>query len=181
MTWIAMVVAVVFTVLGLGCLILVALGLPGTWIFLALALVIEFCDRWYLPTDHGTTFGWPVFLICVLLAGLGELLEFLAGVLGAKRGGSSKRGMVGALIGGILGALLGVALPFPIVGSLIGALVGTFAGAVLGEISSWNRDELHRAVGPALGATVGRLLGTLAKIPIAITVWLSLSISAFWM
>jgi len=181
MTWVVILIGVSFTIIGLGCIFLAAMGLPGTWIFLALAMVIEFCDRWYLGDGETTTFGWFILTVCIFLAALGEFLEFLAGVLGAKRGGSSKMGMWGALIGGIGGAIMGIGIPIPIVGSLMGALIGTFLGALVGELANDSRSDVRDAVAPATGATIGRLLGTLAKIPIAIAVWLALSISAFWM
>ncbi len=56
-----------------------------------------------------------------------------------------------------------------------------FLGALVGELGFGESDEMRAALAPATGATIGRLLGTLAKIPIAITVWLALSIAAFWM
>jgi hypothetical protein len=33
---------------------------------------------------------------------------------------------------------------------------------------------------PAIGATIGRVVGTTSKVGIAIAAWLMLSISAFW-
>ena len=146
MEWLAYVVASLFTLLGLGCLFLVALSLPGTWILLILALVIELVDVYYLAPPH-ETFGWGLLAACLLLALLGELLEFGAGVAGAKAGGGTRRGMVGALVGGLLGAIvLTPLLPIPVVGTLVGALLGTFAGALLAERTHPERGS--RASGP---------------------------------
>ena len=57
MEWIFYTVGVVFSLLGLGCVFLTALGLPGIWILLGMSLVVEFADRWYLPMGQDKTFG----------------------------------------------------------------------------------------------------------------------------
>jgi hypothetical protein len=173
-------VGVLFSLLGLVCIFLVVLGLPGTWIMLALALCIEIADTLYLPEGDDQTFRWRVLLACVVLAAIGELLEFFAGMLGARTGGSSKRGMWGALIGGIGGGILGIGIPLPIIGPLIGAAIGTFIGAILGELTGAEGATVRGSLRPATGATIGRVLGTLSKIPIAVLVWATLTIAALW-
>jgi len=179
MEWIAIVAASLFVILGFICVIATLFGLPGPWIMLGMALLMELLDRYYLPLDDRQTFPWWLLIACVAFGVLGEILEFIAGALGAKRAGSTSRGVWGALIGGLVGAVLGLALPLPLVGSLIGAFLGTFAGAVAGELSH-SGSELRNTFKPAAGATLGRILGTLAKLPIAAGIWLSLSIAAFW-
>lgn len=181
MEWLALLVAVLFSLLGLVCVFLVVLGLPGTWIMIALAAVIEWVDQWYLSTDPPRTFGLSILLICLVLAGIGEVLEFFAGMLGAKQAGSTGRGMAGALIGGLVGGILGVGIPIPVLGPLIGAIVGTFGGALVGELTHPEAKRLRESLGPATGATVGRVLGTLAKLPLALTVWVILCVAAFWL
>ena len=52
----------------------------------ALAAIIEYLDRFYLPADARETFGWWVLGTCLGLALLGEALEFLAGAAGAANG-----------------------------------------------------------------------------------------------
>lgn len=182
MDWILYIVATVFALVGLICLLLVLLSLPGTWIMLALALIIELSDGLYLSGESPTTFGWWVLLMCLAVAGFGELLEFAAGALGAKTGGGTQRGMIGAIVGGIIGAiLLTPIVPIPVVGTLVGALVGTFVGAVVGEVSATqNPMTVRKSIRPAAGATIGRVLGTVGKIGTAIVVWLVLCVSAFW-
>ena len=173
-------VAVGFSLLGLGCVLLTALGLPGSWILLGISLGVEFADRWYLPAGHDPTFGWKILVFCALLAILGEILEFLAGALGARKAGSSKRGMFGAVMGGLIGALLGTSIPIPLFGTLVGAVLGTFCGAFWGEITHKEGKTARESLKPALGATLGRMLGTLCKIPIALTLWITLVVAVFW-
>lgn len=197
-------VGIVFFVLGAVCVISIILQLPGAWIMIALALVIELIDGLWLPETRTSTFGvwvvseWWIIVTCLLLAGLGEVLEFFAGVLGAKKGGASKRGMWGSLIGGIAGAIIFtfVLVVIPVIGSLIGAVIGTFVGAVIGELSAPPaevdgetvipsmktdlRGKVRGSLKPATGATIGRILGTLSKLPIGIIIWLALTVAALW-
>lgn len=229
MEWLVYLVAVLFSLLGLASLGLVALSLPGTWITLVLALVIELVDGYYMEGEDPTTFGWWLLGVCLVLALIGEALEFAAGAVGTKFGGGTKRGMIGAVIGGIAGAIvLTPLLPIPVVGTLVGALVGTFAGAYFAEKTHPNppplpvpavagaaaaaeddvppagvdaegaapaaadgddpvppagldpRDPANRShVKAAVGATVGRLLGTVGKLAVGFVVWITLTVAAF--
>jgi uncharacterized protein YqgC (DUF456 family) len=179
--WTGLLVALLFTLLGIGCLVLVVIGLPGTWIMIALAVAVELLDRHYLDGANPETFGWWTIGVCVALGLVGEVLEAVAGAAGTKAGGGSRRGMVGAMIGGIVGAIVFTPLiPIPIVGTLIGALLGTFAGAVIAERSREEPPDAQSTLKAAGGAALGRLLGTMGKAMIATTVWIVLSVSAFW-
>jgi len=181
MEWMTLFVALVFTVLGLGCLLLVVAGLPGTWILIGLAVGVELLDRHYLDGPNPETFGWWAIGACGALALVGEALEAGAGAAGTKAGGGSRRGMAGAMIGGLVGAIVFTPLiPIPVVGTLIGALVGTFAGAVIAERTAHAPPDAQSTLKAAGGATAGRLLGTLGKTMIAATVWVVLSVGAFW-
>jgi uncharacterized protein YqgC (DUF456 family) len=179
MEWTALLVAVIFTLLGLGCLLLVVIGLPGTWIMIGLAVGIELLDHLYLDATP-ETFGWRAIIACVGLAVVGEILEAGAGAAGTRAGGGSRRGMVGAMLGGIVGAIVFTPLlPIPVVGTLIGALIGTFVGAFVAERTAQERLGTQATFRAAGGATVGRLFGTLGKTVISASVWIVLSVGAF--
>lgn len=180
MEWMAYFVAMLFAAVGALCVASIIFSIPGGWIMLGVALLIEWLDQLYLPAGNQQTFNWWLLGMCAGLLGLGELLEFVAGAAGAKGGGGSKRGMVGALIGGILGAIFfTVFIPIPVVGSLIGAVIGTFIGAVAGETSGERAKTVRGSIRPALGATIGRVFGTMGKLLITIIVWATLSVAAF--
>lgn len=181
MSWIPVLVAALFFLLGGLCVLGVLVQLPGTWVLLLLAFGIELVDGLYLPAGERTTFGAPALVGCVALAGLGELLEFLAGAIGLRKGGGSQRGFWGSLIGAIAGLFLLTPLFFfvPFLGAFLGVLLGTFLGALLGELTH-ERVTLHAAWRPALWAAIGRLAGTTGKIALAIVMWLVLTASAFW-
>ena len=180
MEWIDYLAASIFTLLGAACLLIVVIGMPGTWIMIGLAIGLEFLQRLWAPAGSEYMFSIWVFVAVILIAALGEFLEFVAGAFGAKKGGASKRGMLGALIGGVLGAIIGTFIIWiPFVGSLIGALLGCAGGAIIGEFNASRETTLKDTIKPAAGAVIGRILGTLAKLPCALAVWVILSVSAF--
>ena len=180
MSWIALSVATLLFLLGGACVLAVVVQLPGVWVFLGLALAVELGDALYLPAGERTTFAWPVWATGLALAGLGELLELVAAALGVRKGGGSRRGLVGAIVGGLLGVFLTPLFAFvPVLGVLLAVLLGTFVGAFLGELSH-ARHTMHSALGPALWAAAGRLVGTTGKVALATVVWLVFTASAFW-
>ncbi len=180
MEWLGGGLAVVFTLVSLMFLILVPVGLPGTWLMLGLAALVEFYDGAMLRQADPVTFGWGLLGLCTAIAVGGEILEAGAGAAGTKFGGGSRRGMVGAMLGGILGAILFTPLvPIPLIGTLLGALVGTFAGAFIGEASSEHKRHRDENLRAAFSAAVGRLAGTLGKTALATGVWVLLVRGAF--
>ena len=179
MVWLDLVAVLIFITLGAGSIALVIVGLPGTWLLIGLAVGLEFLQRLWAPAGSEWLIPWWVFVVAVVVAIIGEILEFLAGALGAKKGGASKRGMLGALIGGLVGTIAGtIIIPIPIVGSLIGAIAGCGLGAIVGEMTAAEDIQLKDTIKPAAGAVIGRILGTLAKVPCALIAWVVLCAAA---
>ena len=173
MHWLAYAPAALFALLGLGCLLLVLLGLPGLWLMLALAVAVEL-----IPGS--VHFGWEVIAGCAGLGVAGEVIEAVAGAAGTRFGGGGRRGMIGAFAGGIAGALVGTALvPIPIVGTLVGALAGSFAGAWYGEATAPEARGRAHNLRAAFGAALGKLGGTLGKLALAVVAWVLLVRAAF--
>jgi len=174
-SWIAIALAVLFALLGLLCLLLVVIGLPGTWVLLALAAALELVDAYLLPGDTAVTFGWRLIGVCVVLAAIGEVIEALAGAAGTRFGGGTRRGMVGAFIGGIAGAIFLTPLfPVPVLGTLLGGMLGAFLGAWIGEATAPERRGRAHQVRAAFGAAVGKLGGTIGKLALGIAMWVLL-------
>ncbi len=172
-------VAATFTLWGLLCVGLVIAGLPGAWILIATAIVLDFCQGWWLPPGDPLMFHPLTIAGAIAVAAIGEVLELALSAAGARRFGATRRGMIGSVIGGMAGALGGtVLLPLPVVGTIAGALVGTAIGAVVGELSDGTKT-LRDTTGPATGAVIGRVLGTLAKLPCAAAVFVALAVAAF--
>ena len=144
--------------------LLTVVGMPGNWLMVAAVALYA----WLVPHDAAASFGWGVVLTLAVLAGLGELLEAVAGALGVAKAGGSRRGAVLALLGSLAGGLLGMAvgLPIPLVGSLVAAVlfagIGALLGAMVGE--QWKGRDLDESWAVGKGAFWGRLLGTLGKV-----------------
>ncbi len=158
---------------------LTMLGLFGNWLMIASALLALW---WQWKPDGAWSeqmFHPATLMALVVLAVIGELLEFLLGAVGARKAGSSRFGALMALIGSVVGGIIGTfAIPFPVVGTLLGACGGAFAGALIGEL------VLGRQMGESLrsggGAAAGRLLGTMGKLGVGLAIYLIIAIAAFW-
>lgn len=99
--------------------------------------------------------GYGTLAVLAFTSLLAYLVDFISGALGAKHFGASGRAAMGAALGAVVGIFFG----------LPGILLGPFVGAVLGELTK--HDDLHAAGRAGIGATVGLLLGTAAKMAIA--------------
>jgi uncharacterized protein YqgC (DUF456 family) len=154
-------------------LFLTALGLPGNWLIVLTAAVIT----WAWP-DANMFSRWTLLAI-VVLAGLGEVVEFLSGAVGAKKSGGTRWGAAGAIAGSIVGGIAGTALiPVPLVGTLLGMCLGAFGGATLLEFATGRPFERSYAAGR--GAAIGRAVGVVLKLAIGVVMWLIVAIAAFW-
>lgn len=150
---------------------LILLGLPGTWLMIATAALVE----WW--TDD-TLFHVATLGVAAGLGALGELIEFLASAGGAKRAGATKSGAMGALMGGIVGAILGtIFIPVPLLGSLAGGAMGAFAGSAM--LEHGGGKELRDAMHVGRGAAVGHVLGMLGKLAMGVAVWVILTVAVF--
>ena len=124
-------------------------GLPGTPIVLLAAI------------GHRIYFGqqsvdyWVLGALVVLTAA-SFVLDYLAGMYGARRFGATWRGVLGSVIGGLIGLFFG----------LPGVLLGPFLGAALFELLGGY--EMKKAIHAGIGATVGLLAGTVGKCGICV-------------
>lgn len=133
-------------------LIIIPLGLPGTWLMLIAGIT-------YLLISPAAPFGWMVIVGCLVVAVVGEVLEFMFAAGYTKKYGGSNRAAWGAIIGGLIGVVVGV--PVPIIGSIVGGFVGAFAGAMIAEFSRGTSAE--GATRAATGATIGRAVAIAMK------------------
>jgi len=126
-------------------LVLIPLGLPGTWLMIVAGVAYG-----YLIPASGI--GAVAILGCVAIAFAAELLEFTVLARYTRKYGGSRRGAWGAIAGGLVGAMIG--LPVPVIGSVLGAIAGSFAGALVAE---YTRGAGHgEAARSATGAAIGR-------------------------
>ena len=138
---------------------------PGNWLVVAGAGLAW----WWFPPAERTHVGLTAVMIIIAVAVLGEILEFIAGALGANRLGGTRRGtllaIVGSIAGAITGLFFGALIPIPLVGPVIVSLLfgasGAFAGAVAGE--RWAGKDWDTSFQIGNAAFWGRLLGTVGK------------------
>ena len=143
------IIMALFLVLSLSGLVSLVFGLPGNFIILGASVLYG----WYGGFREITV---RVIIILVVLALAGELIEFLLGILGAKKYESSNRAVVGSIVFGIMGGIMGAPFFFG-----IGAVIGAFAGAILMELTQGKK--MDDAIKSGWGAFLGRVAGTISK------------------
>ena len=135
--------ALIVMLIGLaGCFIP---ALPSTPIVLAAAV-----GHWayFRPNSIGV---WTLILL-VLIALFSLVLDYLAGVLGAKKMGATWKGMTGAILGAIVGVFF----------SLPGLILGPFIGALVFEMIGGR--EFEPAAKAGFGAVIGVFVGAVGKL-----------------
>lgn len=160
---------IVFIVLFAGILF-IPVGVPGTFMAAAAVLI------WRL-VEGGDTFMMGHFIVFLVLAVSGEVVEQVASLFGAKKRGASKYGMAGAFLGGIAGAVLG-SMVIPVVGTIIGVFVGSFALTVVLEMTLGKKTR-QDGVKIGVGALIGKLIAVTYKYAVGI-VMLFLIAWRFW-
>ena len=140
-------------------LAMIPFGLPGLWVMAGAVLVYS-----YLGPPSAV--GVATLIAVLVLAFVGELVEFaLSGRYARKYGGSRRAGW-GAILGGIVGAFVGV--PVFLIGSMIGAFLGAFVGAWVAELTLGT--EVRAATRVATGALFGRIAAVAAKVGIGLVI-----------
>ena len=139
-------------------ILLAAFQLPGNWLVFASALGY---DAYY----HWQRFGWKWLALFGVMALAGEIAELLSSAIAAKRAGASRRAGLAALVGGFAGMLI-LSIPIPIIGTIVGGMIGCFSGALIAEMTL--HDDLAKGTRVGLFATLGRLIGLVAKLALTL-------------
>ena len=147
--------------------ILTILTLPGTW----LAVLAGAGVALWRPD----LISWWSVGAAAGLAAIAEVVEIIASAAGAKKGGASRHGAIGAVIGSLVGAVVGA--PFLLgIGAVIGGVAGAGLGAVIAERGLKGRSWKDSARA-GQGAAIGRLVATAIKTFLALVIALVLSIA----
>ena len=143
----------------LGSFLPVLPGPPVSWIGLLLLYLTKTVenDWWFL--------GITLVVALIVVA-----LDYVIPVVGTKKFGGSRSGMIGTTVG------LLIAIFFPILG-IFGIIIWPFLGALAGELI--NNAESDKALKAAFGSFLGFLTGTFLKFVIAI-IYFGFFISTFW-
>lgn len=148
-------IIIVVTVVSIG---LTAIGLPGNWLIFVTALGYGYLESF----THMSSMILLVLFGAVLI---GELAEFVAGSLGAKKENASRAAIVTAFVGGIAGGIIGTGI-MPGLGSIAGAVGAAFAAGYAAEyLVTGNKEKATRV---AKSIVVGQALGLIFKLAVAI-------------
>src|SRR5262245_17334101 len=142
------------------------------WWILSIALIVAGVAGTVLPALPGTLFvlggivlaawidgftrvGWPSVTVVSVLAVLAWVLDYVAGLLGAKKAGASKQAIIGAALGTVAGLFMG----------LIGVFFMPLVGAAVGEYIA--QKDHARAAHVGIATWLGIMAGMVAKVVIA--------------
>ncbi len=132
---------------------LILLGLAGTVLPLLPGTLLVWggilLGAWI---DDFARVGTTTVVIVTVLAVLAWSLDYVAGLLGARRVGASKKALLGAAVGTVAGLFMG----------LVGVLFMPLVGAAIGEYMV-QKDQRH-AVRVGVATWVGIMVGLIAKV-----------------
>jgi len=149
--------------------VLVLAGLAGTILPMLPGIPILYAGLWLAAAVDGyrhVGLWWMLAIAAVGIVGL--LLDFVAGMFGARRVGAQPAAVWGAMIGTVVGLFFG----------LPGLLLGPFVGALAGELMSGS--SVLRSTHVGAGTWIGLLLGTLAKIALSFLMLAMFAVKMLW-
>ena len=147
---------------------MIALGLAGTLLpalpgtaFVLAGIVL---GAWI---DDFTRVGGVALTVITLMAVAAWVLDYVAGLIGARRAGASRQAVLGAAIGTVVGIFMG----------LVGVLFLPLLGAAIGEwLARRNREA---AVRVGIATWLGLMVGLLAKVVLAFMM-IGVFLAALW-
>lgn len=146
------------------CVALILLGLAGTVLPVLPGTVLVWggivLGAWI---DDFARVGMATVVVVSVLALLAWGLEYVAGLMGAKKAGASKLALMGAAVGTVLGLFMG----------LVGVLFMPLVGAAVGEYLA--QKDHARAVKVGIATWVGIMVGLIAKVVLAF-----IMVGIFW-
>ena len=144
------------TLLWILCAALIVAGLAGTVLPVLPGTVLVWggivLGAWI---DDFQRVGTTTLVVVTVLAALAWVLDYVAGLLGARKAGASRQALLGAAIGTVVGLFMGV----------LGVLFMPLVGAALGEYVA--QKDQHRAVRVGVATWLGIMVGLLAKVVLA--------------
>lgn len=137
-------------------LLVIPLGLPGTWLMILVLGVAAYYQA----------VGLVALFASTALALVAELAEYSVTKRVTARYGGSRKAFWGALLGGMVGIFVGI--PVPVVGSMLTGLLGSMAGAVL--VTYLETRHLPSAGRVGWGVLLGRGLSIGVKVAAGVVI-----------
>lgn len=146
------------TIVFWGVLVVMILGAMGTILpVIPGAPLIFLAALGYGFYEHFQNVTVTILVILFFLMAVSLLVDYFAGVVGAKKYGATKYGAWGSFVGGFVGVLLF---------NIPGLLIGPFVGAVIGEKVGGKKTDQALKVG--LGTVFGLAGGAFFKFVLAV-------------
>lgn len=131
------------------CLILLLLGIVGTFLPILPGLVLSLCGlliyKFGTDSDLSMIYIWVFGILTIISA----VLNYVIPAKTNRKYGGTRWGSIGSVIGTIIGMF------FPPVGFLIGMFAGVFVGELLHD-----SKDMNKALKSTKGALIGFIYGT---------------------
>ena len=137
--------------------ILCMAGIVGSFIPIIPGPITSWIGILILNLTSAVDFNFYFVIITFFFAVIISALDYIIPIIGVKKLGGSKGGLIGASIGLVIG--------FIILGPL-GILFGPFVGAIAGEMI--NKKNLKESLKPALGSLLGIMIGSGIKFSLSL-------------
>ena len=149
-------------------IILCLVGIVGSFIPIVPGPVSSWFGLLILNFTKSVEFNYQFIALTFIIAIIISVLDYLVPIIGVKKLGGSRGGLIGASIG-LVTALI-------ILGPL-GLLIGPFIGAITGEMI--NKKNFTESLKPALGSLIGILIGSGIKFCLSL-IYLFFYLNIFW-
>jgi len=150
------------TLINILCLILLVLGMLGTFLPVLTGLVLSICGL--LIYKFGTDADLPMIYIWAfgLLTAVSVVLSYVIPAKTNRKYGGTRWGSIGSIIG----TIVGIFIPIP-----LGFLIGMFAGVFIGELLHDSKD-MNKALQSTKGAFIGFIYGTGFSLVVGVAMFL---------
>ena len=138
-------------------LILCIVGLIGSFIPIIPGPITSWLGLLSISFTSYVELNYSFLLISFIIAALVFLIDIIIPILGLKKFGGTKKGMIGATIGLLLG--LSIVGPF---GILIGPFIGALSAEMLGNL------KFGEAIKASVGTLIGFIVGITMKFSISL-------------
>ena len=137
-----------FVIIGI---VLCFVGIIGSFIPLIPGPITSFSGLLFLHLTTFVPFDFYFIIGCFTIAISVFILDLIIPIIGLKKLGGTKKGLIGATIGLLLGFFIGP----------IGLISGPFIGALSGELL--NNNGIKKSIKASLGTLIGFLAGVAMK------------------
>ena len=148
--------------------ILCLIGIVGSFVPIIPGPMTSWFGLLVLNFTDAVNFNLQFLAITLIIAIVISAMDYIIPIIGVKKLGGSKGGLIGASIDLITGLI--------IMGP-IGIFLGSFIGAITGEMI--NKKNFTNSLKPALGSLIGILIGSGIKFCLSL-IYLFFFLNIFW-